>query len=69
MKQQISPPLRQINLQKNVLNRRLWDNRDQLAIAIANWIERTYHWRRRQRALGKLPPIEFEKINNAATAA
>lgn len=56
-------------LQKNVLNRRRWDSREQLAVAIAHWIERTYHRRRRQRALGKLTPIEFETINQAATAA
>ncbi|MGC7220104.1 integrase core domain-containing protein, partial [Mycobacteroides abscessus subsp. massiliense] len=47
-------------LQKNVLNRRRWDSREQLSLAIAHWIERTYHRRRRQRALGKLTPIEFE---------
>ncbi|MFQ6171720.1 hypothetical protein ACK8HX_08945, partial [Oryzobacter sp. R7] len=33
------------------------------------WTERTYHRRRRQRALGKLTPIEFETINRAAHAA
>jgi putative transposase len=40
-------------------------------MAIANWIERTYHRRRRQRSLGRLTPIELETINNpaAATAA
>jgi len=26
------------------------------------WIERTYHRRRRQRALGKLTPIEYDMI-------
>jgi len=26
------------------------------------WIERTYHRRRRQAALGRLTPIEFETI-------
>lgn len=56
-------------LQKNVLNARRWDTRDQLRLAIVTWIERTYHRRRRQRALGKLTPIEFETINRAAHAA
>lgn len=56
-------------LQKNVLNSRRWDTRDQLRLAIVTWIERTYHRRRRQRALGKLTPIEFETINRAAHAA
>jgi putative transposase len=49
-------------LQKNVLNRQAWDTRDQLRIAIVSWIERTYHHRRRQLALGRLTPIEYELI-------
>lgn len=47
-------------LQKNVLNRHAWDTRDQLRLAIVTWIERTYHRRRRQPALGRLTPIEYE---------
>jgi putative transposase len=49
-------------LQKNVLDRRRWDTREQLRIAIVTWIERTYHRRRRQAALGRLTPVEFEAI-------
>ena len=49
-------------LQKNVLNRRRWDTLVELRIAIVTWIERTYHRRRRQDALGRLTPIEFETI-------
>ena len=49
-------------LQKNVLDRRRWDTREQLRIAIVTWIERTYHRRRRQAVLGRLTPIEFEAI-------
>jgi putative transposase len=57
-------------LQKNVLDRRRWHTRDQLRLAIVTWIERTYHRRRRQRALGKLTPIEFELLHHQlATAA
>jgi len=33
---------------------------DQLHTEIVYWIEHTYHRRRRQRALGKLTPIEYE---------
>ena len=47
-------------LQKNVLDRQRWQTREELRLAIVTWIERTYHRRRRQRALGKLTPIEFE---------
>lgn len=56
-------------LQKNVLNRRRWDTRDELHDAIVFWIERTYNRRRRQRALGKLTPVEFELAFTARNAA
>ena len=49
-------------LQKNVLDRRRWNTREELRIAIVTWIERTYHRRRRQVGLGRLTPIEFEAI-------
>ena len=49
-------------LQRNVLDRRRWNSRDELRIAIVTWIERTYHRRRRQAALGRLTPIEYEMI-------
>ena len=51
-------------LQKNVLNRHRWQSRDELRTAIVTWIERTYHRRRRQDALGRLTPIEYETIMN-----
>ena len=47
-------------LQKNVLNTRRWRTRAELHYAIVYWIEHTYNRRRRQRALGKLTPVEFE---------
>ncbi|WP_371177043.1 IS3 family transposase [Buchananella felis] len=49
-------------LQKNVLNTRKWETRQELATAIRHWIESTYHRRRRQARLGKLTPIEYETI-------
>jgi len=49
-------------LQNNVLNRHTWRTREQLRTAIVTWIERTYHRRRRQRALARLTPIEYETI-------
>lgn len=55
-------------LQKNVLDRQRWSNREQLRLAIVTWIERTYHRKRRQRRLGKLTPIEFQTINQSAHA-
>ena len=40
----------------------LMATRAQLRIEIVTWIERTYHRRRRQAALGRLTPIEYETI-------
>jgi putative transposase len=56
-------------LQRNVLDRGRWQTREQLRLAILTWIERTYHRRRRQRALGRLTPIEFEAVHEVAHAA
>jgi transposase InsO family protein len=56
-------------LQKNVLNRRRWQSREELRLAIVVWIEKTYHRRRRQDALGRLTPIEFETLHQTAHAA
>ena len=56
-------------LQRNVLDRRRrWETRDELRIEIVTWIERTYHRRRRQVALGRLTPIEYETIMTPQTA-
>lgn len=55
-------------LQKNVLNTRHWNTREELRIAIVTWIERTYHRRRRQAVLGRLTPIEWETIMNQTVA-
>ena len=57
-------------LQKNVLDRQRWATREELRLAIVTWIEKTYHRRRRQRALGRLTPIKFELLHRpVATAA
>jgi transposase InsO family protein len=58
-------------LQKNILDRRSWNTREELRLAIVTWIERTYHRRRRQAALGRLTPVEYEliMIPTAAQAA
>jgi transposase InsO family protein len=56
-------------LQRNVIDRRVrWATRDELRIEIVTWIERTYHHRRRQTALGRLTPIEYEMIMTPQTA-
>jgi putative transposase len=54
-------------LQKNVLDRRIWATREDLRIAIVTWTERNYHRRRRQDALGRLTPVEYEIIMSTPT--
>jgi transposase InsO family protein len=60
-------------LQNNVLDRRRWRTRNELRYEIVYWTEPTYNRRRRQRALGRLTPVEFElaftPIAQAAEAA
>jgi putative transposase len=58
-------------LQKNVLDRRCWRTRDELHQAVVLSIEHTYNRRRRQRALRKLTPVEYDLAftNQAAVAA
>jgi putative transposase len=43
-------------LQKNVLDRRRWMTRDQLAYEVVVWIEHTYDRRRRQPPSASSPP-------------
>lgn len=50
-------------LQRNVLDRRPWNNRDPAPHRDRHLVERTYHRRRRRTALGRLTPIEYEMIN------
>ncbi|ABH00804.1 possible transposase, C-terminal (plasmid) [Rhodococcus jostii RHA1] len=56
-------------LQRNVLDRRHWSSREELRLAIVEWIEKTYHRRRRQRGLGRLTPVEYETLHHTVHAA
>jgi putative transposase len=56
-------------LQKNVLNSRRWETREDLRLEIVTWIEKKYHRQRRKRRLGKLTPVEFEALDKAMNAA
>ena len=49
-------------LQRNVFNQKTWNSRHELRHAVTRWIDTTYHTKRRQRALNKLTPIEYELI-------
>ena len=49
-------------LQKNVLNKKRWETRQELRIAIIRWVNTKYNNERRQRSLGKMTPIEYEAV-------
>lgn len=49
-------------LEKNLVNTRRWATRDDLRVAAVTCIERTYHRPRRQPALGRMTPEEYETI-------
>jgi putative transposase len=55
-------------LQNDVLDRRRWRTRDELHEAVVFWIEHTYKRRRRQRAIGRLTPVEDELPVTSQTA-
>ena len=56
-------------LQKNVLNTRRWETKDELRLAIVTWIEKKYHRQRRKRRLGRLTPVEFEALHAGTKAS
>jgi len=56
-------------LQKNVLNTRRWETKEELRLAIVTWIEKKYHRQRRKRRLGRLTPVEFEALHRGTKAA
>ena len=56
-------------MQIELLDRQRWNTRIELANAIFEYLEIWHNRRRRQRALGKLTPHEFETIYAAAEAA
>ena len=49
-------------LQNNVLDTKKWETRAELPLGNRQWIERTYHRRRRKRSLGRMTPVEFEAV-------
>ena len=57
-------------LQLELLDRRRWQTRAELASAIFEYIEAFYNPRRRHSSIGDLSPVEFEsRFTNAAIAA
>ena len=56
-------------LQLELLDRRSWTTRAELAPAIFEWIEGWYNPRRRHTSIGDLSPVEYERRPAAAAEA
>jgi len=56
-------------LQRELLDRRQWLTRKELASAVFEWIEAWYNPRRRHTSLGHLSPVDYERLYNAAEDA
>ena len=56
-------------LQKNILNLRQWNTKAELRSAIFQWVNIEYNNKRPQQKLDRQTPNQYEKINQAATAA
>ena len=56
-------------LQLELLDRRSWTTRTELASAIFEWIEGWYNPRRRHTSIGDLSPVEYERRPAAAAEA
>ncbi|NNG37165.1 IS3 family transposase [Nakamurella aerolata] len=56
-------------MQRELLDRRTWTSRVELAAAIFEWIEGWYNPRRRHSTLGYLSPHEYEALHTAAITA
>ena len=57
------------SMQIELLDRRRWITRAELANAMFEWIEGWYNPSRRHSALDHRSPIEFERLHTAATEA
>ena len=56
-------------LRRELLDRRTWATRRELASAIFEWIEAWYNPRRRHTSLGHLSPIAYERLYTAPAHA
>jgi transposase InsO family protein len=56
-------------LQRELLDRRQWATRKELASAIFEWLEAWYNPRRRHTSIGNLSPVDYERLYSAAEHA
>ena len=56
-------------LQRELLERRQWQTRRELASAIFEWIEAWYNPRRRHTSIGNLSPVDYERLYTTAVDA
>ena len=56
-------------LQRELLDRRQWQTRRELASAIFEWIEAWYNPRRRHTSIGNLSPVDYERLYTTAADA
>jgi len=56
-------------LQRELLNRRAWTTRKELASAIFEWVEAWYNPRRRHTSIDDRSPVDYERLYTAATDA
>ena len=56
-------------LQRELLDRRRWTTRKELASAIFEWIEAWYNPRRRHTSIDSLSPVDYERLYTAAVDA
>ena len=56
-------------MQRELLDRKVWATRSELARAIFEWIEGWYNPRRRHTSIGGLSPVEYERSRQAASSA
>jgi putative transposase len=56
-------------LQRELLDRRSWTSRTELASAIFEWIEAWYNPRRRHTSIGNVSPAAFEALHTGALTA
>lgn len=56
-------------MQRELLDRQIWETRAQLTSAISEWIETSYDPVLRHTSIGDLSPVEFEALHTGANVA